>query len=226
MKKIGLIVIDDNRLLREGITKIIEQDPDLKMLASFGKLKKALSKVCDLKPDVVLLDIGIAHQNSLIVLISIMKKCPETKVIVMDIIQIQEDILQYVEAGVSGFILKDSPSDDILKTIRLVANDEKVLPSKLTGSLFSKIVDHGIKKYGTSNLVKSVRMTRQEREIVLLIADGLTNKEIVDKLHLSIYTVKSHVHNILEKMALNTQVQIAIYGPPGENINTIDSSTL
>jgi len=68
-------------------------------------------------------------------------------------------------------------------------------------------------------------MTKQEREIVLLIADGLTNKEIAQKLHLSTYTVKSHVHNILEKMVLNTQIQSAIYDPPCDDINTTASNT-
>jgi DNA-binding NarL/FixJ family response regulator len=135
----------------------------------------------------------------------------EIKVIVMDLVPIQEDILRFVEAGVSGFILKDATIAEFTKTIRSVAGGEKVLPPNLAGSLFSQIIDSGIKELGPSKLIQSVKMTKREREIVELIAEGLANKEIAYKLNLSIYTVKSHVHNILEKMALNTRVQIAIH---------------
>ena len=83
-------------------------------------------------------------------------------------------------------------------------------------SLFSQIVDSGVKKMGPSKMIQSVKMTNREREIVALIAEGLANKEIAFKLSLSIYTVKSHVHNILEKMALNTRVQIAMHSQSEE----------
>ncbi|MFA6472372.1 MAG: response regulator transcription factor [Candidatus Latescibacterota bacterium] len=224
MKKISLIVIDDNQLLREGITEIIEQQPDIEIMAAFGESGKALTKVCNLKPDVLLLDFGLSNQNSLLFMKSFIKKCPETKVIVMDVVPIQEAILQYVEAGVSGFILKDATSDDFLKTIRSVANEEKILPPNLTGSLFSQIVDNEVNQAETSKLIQTVCMTKREREIVLLIADGLTNKEIAQKLCLSAGKVKSHVHNIFEKMVLNTRIQFAIYAPPSEDINRIRGS--
>jgi len=129
----------------------------------------------------------------------------------MDMVPIQEDMMRFVEAGVSGFILKDATVAEFTKTIRSVAGGEKVLPPILAGSLFSQIIDYGVKELGPSKLIQSVRMSKREREIVELIAEGLANKEIAYKLSLSVYTVKSHVHNILEKMALNTRVQIAIH---------------
>ena len=223
MKIINIILIDDNILLREGITEIIDQQPDMKMLATFGESNKALTKISDMKPDVLLLDLGLPNHNSLIFMRSLMRKCPDIKVIVMDIVPIQKDILQYVEEGVSGFILKYATSDHLLNTIRSVANDEKVLPANLTESLFSQIVNSEVNQLKTSNLIQKVFLTKQEREIVLLIAEGLTNKEIVQKLNLSANTVKNHIHNILEKMVLNTQIQFAIYAPPSEDINITDS---
>ena len=124
--------------------------------------------------------------------------------------------MRFVEAGVSGFILKDATVAEFTKTLRSVAAGEKVLPPTMAGSLFSQIVDYGVKELGPSVVVQSVKMTKREREIVELIAEGLANKEIAFKLNLSIYTVKSHVHNILEKMALNTRVQIAIHAHSGD----------
>ena len=104
MKKISLIIIDDNQLLRDGIAEIIKQQPDLQLVAEFSKSRAAQTKVYGLKPDVLLLNHYCPDKNSLRFMKSLMKKCPEIKVIVTDVVPIQKDILQYVEAGVSGFI--------------------------------------------------------------------------------------------------------------------------
>jgi len=218
LKKIRLILIEDNRLLREGIYAMLKKEPDINVVAAFGDGESDLgsNKISGLKPDIVLLDLGLPSQNSLELVKSLIVESPATKVIVMDIIPIQEDILRFVEAGVSGFILKDATVAEFLKTIRSVAGGEKVLPSNLTESLFSQIIDSGVKEMSHPKLIQSVKLTKREREIVSLIAEGLANKEIAFKLNLSIYTVKSHVHNILEKMALNTRVQIAIHSYSNE----------
>jgi DNA-binding NarL/FixJ family response regulator len=211
LKRIRLILIEDNRLLREGINVMLKKNPDINVVAAFSDSDFIREKIIELKPNILLLDLGLANQNSLELVKYLKDKYHDIKVIVMDLVPIQEDILQFVEAGVSGFILKDATIAEFTKTIRSVAGGEKVLPPILAGSLFSQIIDYGIKELGPSKLIQSVRMTKREREIVELIAEGLANKEIAYKLNLSIYTVKSHVHNILEKMALNTRVQIAIH---------------
>jgi len=217
MKRIRLILIEDNRLLREGINAMLKKEQDINVVASFGDSDFVLGKISELKPNVVLLDLGMPNQNSLDLVKSLKDEYEDVKVIVMDLVPIQEDILRFVEAGVSGFILKDATVAEFTKTIRQVAGGEKVLPPILTGSLFSQIVDYGVKELGPEKVIQSVRMTKRESEIVQLIAEGLANKEIAYKLNLSIYTVKSHVHNILEKMALNTRVQIAIHSHSSKN---------
>lgn len=210
MKRIRLVLIEDNRLLREGINAMLKKEQDINVVASFGESDIAVDKIGELKPNVVLLDLGLPNQNSF-ELVKSMRNGHDIKVIVMDLVPIQEDILRFVEAGVSGFILKDATVPEFTNTIRTVAGGEKVLPAILTGSLFSQIVDYGVKELGPTKLSQSVKMTSREREIVGLIAEGLANKEIAKTLNISIYTVKSHVHNILEKMALSTRVQIAIH---------------
>jgi DNA-binding NarL/FixJ family response regulator len=211
MKRIRLILIEDNRLLREGINAMLKKDPDINVVAAFSDGDFVREKINELKPNIVLLDLGLANQNSLELVKYLKDEYHDIKVIVMDLVPIQEDILRFVEAGVSGFILKDATIAEFTKTIRSIAGGEKVLPPILAGSLFSQIIDYGIKELGPSKLIQSVKMTKREREIIELIAEGLANKEIAYKLNLSIYTIKSHVHNILEKMALNTRVQIAIH---------------
>jgi DNA-binding NarL/FixJ family response regulator len=210
-KKINILIIEDNRLLRDGLNIMISEQRDLKVIAAISDREKSLSKVFTLKPDIVLIDLGLRSQNSLEIVKSIKKKSPDIKIIVMDLLPVQADILEFVKAGASGFILKDAMVHEFLKTIRSVAAGEKVLPPHMTGSLFTQIVDRVVNGTRDPNLMQAVRMTSRERQVIQLIADGLTNKEIGKSLHLSPFTVKSHVHNILEKMALHTRVQIAIY---------------
>lgn len=216
MKRIRLIVIEDNRLLRDGICAMLKKEADFTVVAAFDDADFAPEKLKELKPNVVLLDLSLTEKDSLELVNLLRNDHKDVKVIVMDLLPLQEDILQFVEAGVSGFIMKDDTIAEFLKTIRAVNAGEKILPPTATGSLFSQIMEYGVKELGPQKMIQSVRMTNREKEIVQLIAEGLANKEIAFKLNLSIYTVKSHVHNILDKMALNTRVQIAIHANAAE----------
>ncbi len=209
MKRIHILLIEDNRLLREGLTLMLKEQPDIRVVTSPGN-SDAATKAKKMKPNVILLDLGLRSQNSLRLLGLLKKNAPDSRVIGMDLVPVQEELVQYVEAGVSGFVLKDATFDDFLRTIRSVAQGVNVLPPPLTGSLFSQIVDHATRKR-KGNPFASVRMTSREREVITLIAEGLSNKEIAQRLHLATDTVKSHVHNILEKLALHTRLEIASF---------------
>ena len=176
MKKIRLIIIEDNRLLREGINAILHKEPDINVVGAYDEADFIMDRLSEAKPDIVLLDLGLSKQNSFELVKSLKSKYNDVKVIVMDLVPIQEDILRFVEAGVSGFILKDASVNELTNTIRSVNNGEKVLPSILTGSLFSQILEYGVKELSPAILVQSVRMTKREREIVELISEGLANK--------------------------------------------------
>lgn len=219
MKKIRILVIEDNRLLREGICSIIDEQPDMKVAASCSDAKD-IRKIRESKPAMVLLDIGLRSQNSLSVVKLLKKEFSGIRIILMDLVPLEQEIVEFIKAGVTGFILKDASSGDFLETLRLVSGGAKILPPHLTSSLFSQIVDNAVKK-DSPLLKESVSMTKRERQIIELIADGLSNKEIAEKLHLSPHTVKSHVHNILDKLALHTRVQIAKYSH--ENYESIIS---
>lgn len=209
MKKTRILLIEDNFLMRQGLAAMIGGQPDLKIVSVFGEGEKSELKIRESNPDLILIDFNLQSKNSLQLVKAINKKFPDLKIIILDYIPAQSDIIEFVQAGISGFILKDAVAKEFLQTIRSVAKGDKVLPSNLSGSLFSQI------KKQASNKEKShrmdVRMTKREREIIHLIAEGLSNKEIVGRLNLSLNTVKSHIHNILEKMALHTRVQIAKY---------------
>jgi DNA-binding NarL/FixJ family response regulator len=219
MKKISILVIEDNRLLREGISEMLKKQPDMHVVATVGNGENILLMMGKLNPNIVLLDLGLRNQNSLQVVKLIKKHFQKTKIIVMDLIPLQADVFEFVQAGVSGFILKDANVAEFFKTIRSVYQGTQVLPPNLTGSLFSQIVDKAVIESSPSKIIESVKMTKRERQVIDLVADGLTNKEVAQKLHLSTYTVKSHIHNILEKLALHTRVQIANYAHNSDSYN-------
>ncbi len=208
--KIRVLLIEDNRLLREGITAMLNAQPDIKAASATGN-GDALEKAKKIRPQVVLLDLGLRSQSSLRIAELIKKKHPKAEIVVMDLIPTQAEVAEFIKVGVAGFILKDATIDDFLLTIRSVAEGKKVLPPSLTDSLFSHIVEYAVKSGKADRLMKAVRLTKREHEVVDLIARGMSNKEIAGELYIAVHTVKSHVHNILDKLALHTRLELASF---------------
>jgi len=209
MDKICVFLIEDNSLLREGILALIQHNKYIELVACSND-EDIIRKAKELVPRIVLIDMSLKDQDSLQFISTIRAELPDTRIIIMGFIPTQTDVIDYVKAGVSGFILKNASFDEFVDTIRTVADGHKVLPPAMTGSLFSQIAEYAIKS-GKSIKDESIRMTNRELEIIALIGEGLTNKEIAQQLHIATYTVKSHVHNILEKLALRSRLQIAAY---------------
>lgn len=205
---ISVALIEDNRLVREGITALLNQTADFKVVAAGPSGDPALLR--DANPQVILLDVGLWDDDSLRVAETVRKEYPDSRVIIMDLMPMHEDIVDFVNAGVSGFILKDATFEDLVKTIRSVAEGAHVLPPAMTSSLFSQIAKEAIER-GRTEVMEAVRMTAREREVIDLIGEGLSNKEIAARLEIATHTVKSHVRNVMEKLALHTRLQIAAY---------------
>lgn len=139
LAKIRILLIEDNRILREGITALINKQRDITVAAVSEGSDNTLTKARALKPHVVLLDLGLDNQNSLLVAESVKKELPGVKIIGMRLAPAQSDILEFVQAEAEGFILKNATVEDVIKTIRAVARGETVLPPPMTGSLFSHV---------------------------------------------------------------------------------------
>ena len=210
MRKTKILLVEDNRLIRDGIRAIINKQADLATVGSSEGNRDTVLQARKLKPHIVLIDLGLRNESGLRIVAGLTAETPLTKVIGMGLIPSQQDIIEFVKAGAMGFVLKDAPVDDLLNTIRAVAGGTRILPPTLTGSLFSHVVNLAIQR-GKGKIPDAVRMTKREREIVVLIAEGLSNKDIAQRLNLSTYTIKSHVHNILEKMALHSRLEIATH---------------
>lgn len=211
---ITVAIIEDNRLVREGMTDMLNELPDVRVVLAATSLESAMLK--ERNPRVVLLDVGLQDKNSLRVAETVKKELADSRVIVMDLLPVHEEIAEFVNAGVAGFILKDATFDDFIATIRSVADGAQVLPPRMTGTLFSQIARVAVKR-GQDNALDAVRMTQREREVIALIAVGMSNKEIATRLSIAADTVKSHVRNVMEKLALHTRLQIAAYAHSQES---------
>lgn len=207
-KRISLVLIDDNRLLVEGLAGMIREQDDFEILAASADIEEVLQTVRNAKPNVVLLDFSLENHDSLRVTGTVHQEVPEAKVIVMGLLATQEDVADFVTAGASGFIMKDSTFERFLETIRLVAAGKQVLPYELTAPLFTQIAALAVRK-GKPRLLEAVGLSERERQVIDLIGEGLSNKEIAARLHIAVHTVKSHVHNVLEKLALRTRLEVA-----------------
>jgi len=205
---ISVVLIEDNRLVREGMTAMLNQTADFRVVAAGPSGDPALLR--DTRPQVILLDVGLWDDDSLRVAETVRQESPDSKVIIMDLLPIHEDIVEFVNAGVSGFILKDATFDDLVSTIRSVAKGAHVLPPEMTSTLFSQIAREAVVR-GREAAIEGVRMTAREREVIDLIGEGFSNKEIAIRLNIATHTVKSHVRNVMEKLALHTRLQIAAY---------------
>jgi two-component system NarL family response regulator len=207
---ISLVIIDDNRLLREGLARLIREQKDFHIIAASADADEAMLKVREAKPDVVLLDFGLEDHDSLALTATVHREVPEAKVIVLGLLPLEEDIVSFVRAGASGFIMRDATFEDFVQTIRSVVGGVVVLPPQLTGSLFNQIALEAGRR-GAPRELEAVRLTQRERQVIDLIAEGLANKDIAARLHIAVHTVKSHVHNVLEKLALHSRLEVAVF---------------
>jgi len=218
MAKIRILLIEDNRILRDGIAAIINGQKDFTVDAVSDGGYGVVAMARKMKPHVVLLDLGLESQNSLEIVVTLKKKFPGIKIIGMGLAPSQTDIVECVQAGADGFILKDAKVEDVIYTIREVAAERTVLPNTMTASLFFQVAEHALLR-GNKNLKGAIRMTEREKEIIALITDGMSNKQIAVRLNIATFTVKSHVHNMLEKLELHSRLQIASYSRDEESSN-------
>lgn len=205
---ITVALIEDNRLVREGIALLLNQTPDIRVVTK--QASESIHALARVKPRIVLLDVGLRQGYSLRIAAKIRLEFPEARVIMMDLLPSHEDIVDFVNAGVSGFIMKDATLDDLADAIRTVAAGLNVLPPKMVTTLFSQIAGEAVLRDRPA-LMESVRMTPREQQVVHLITEGLSNKEIAARLHVATHTVKSHVRNVMEKLTLRTRLQIAAF---------------
>lgn len=207
---IRVFIADDNRLLREGLVAMLAEQEGIVVIGAAASGRKAIEQITDLRPEVALIDIGMPEKDGIEVTQALHRDVPEVKVIVLGMCDLTDEIMASIEVGAAGYVLKEASFDTLVETIRAVHRGESFSSPKVTASLFSRIAELTGERVLKIPL-NSVKLTPREVEIINQVAEGLSNKEIGQKLAIETQTVKNHVHNILEKLQLHNRLQAVEY---------------
>lgn len=204
---IKVLIIDDHDLIRQGISRLLELESDIDVIGTANDGMQGIRLLEELKPDVILMDINMPGMNGIETLKKIRETNQSVKIIMLTIHEDEEYLLETMNFGADGYILKDADVTRILEAIRKVNEGGTYIHPTLSGAI--------VKEYRRQNdyvnqLINS-DMTKRELEVIDLIARGKTNKEISDELFISEKTVKNHVSNIFKKIGVKDRTQAAVY---------------
>ncbi|MEX2177067.1 MAG: response regulator transcription factor [Gemmatimonadaceae bacterium] len=207
-----VLLVEDHRVLRDGLVSVLSAQSDIVVVGTAGDLESCVPAAIERRPQIMLMGASLAGQSQerRARLSTVRAAAPGVRVVVMDVSAESEDVVPFVEAGASGFIMKDATVEQLLATIRSVGVGDKVLPGALAATVFDHLARHVVDR-PESVAGPAVRLTSREREVVGLVAQGLSNKEIAGRMNLTTYTIKSHVHNVLEKLALHSRLELAAH---------------
>jgi len=207
---IRVFIVDDNRLLREGLASMLAEQADISVIGAAAGGRKALEQIKDLRPQVALIDIGMPGKDGIEVTQELRRNLPVVKVVILGMVDLADEIMACIEAGAAGYVLKEASFDSLVETIRSVHRGESFVSPQMAASLFSRIAELAGER-GLKIPLSAVKLTGRELEIINQIAAGLSNKEIARRLAIEAQTVKNHIHNILDKLRLHTRLEAVEY---------------
>lgn len=202
---VNVMITDDHSMIREGLKQLLELEGDFKVVAEAADGVECISKLEEVTPDVLLLDINMPNMNGLEVLQKMKEKKIKVKVLVLTIHSEVEYLLKAVDIGVNGYLLKDSESAELKKAINAVVNGDNYIQPSLIPVLNAKMIDRD------KDVVKIESLTRRELEVLKNLSYGMYNKEIAEKLDISERTVKNHISNIFKKIEVTDRTQAAVF---------------
>jgi DNA-binding NarL/FixJ family response regulator len=202
---IRVLLADDQRLVRAGFRMILGDEEDLEVIGEAADGLEAVELVTRLHPDVVLMDIRMPGIDGIEATRRAVAACPETKVVVLTTFDLDEYVYAALQAGASAFLLKDAKEAQLLAAIRVVADGGSLFAPAVTQRLIARFSDRA-----PGPRVELPPLTAREREVLGLVARGLSNAEIADRLVISEHTTKTHVASLLHKLGLNSRVQAVV----------------
>lgn len=200
MTKARICIAEDVQLFREGLVNLINQQPDLEIVGEAEDGLEILSLARDLKPDLILMDINMPICDGIEATALVHEMLPDMTILILTSLEDDEKLLKAVKAGASGYLLKSASSQGFLRSIRGALDGEAILPRKLSIRLLEEYVAASRELNANKPGVHSPTLTFREIEVLRFIARGLTNQEIADTMNVSVYTIKSHVRNLIDKL--------------------------
>ena len=203
MDKVKVIIADDHALVREGLRRLLELDPNIEVLTEVGDGQGAINMVRKLRPDVVLMDVNMPGTNGIVATKVIKREMPSIRVVALTIYE-DEEVIEMVRAGVSAYVLKDVAGSELIDTIYRVMNGEVVIHPRVASRLVRELTRTDRKK-------DTVRLTKRERDVLTCLVKGHSNKEMADSMFISEKTVKNHLTSIFRKLGVKDRTQAAVY---------------
>lgn len=209
-QKKTILIVDDHPLLREGLKTIIADNAQLEVVGEAGNGRKALQMARKLKPDLVLLDISLPDQSGVQLIREIRKVSPGTRIMMISMHSKVDYIVKAFHAGATGYMVKDSASDRLLQGIYSVLKGNYFMDSSVSHKVVKKLMQFPEKEVKIINAAYET-LTSREQEIMVLLAEGLSTKQIAEKLFISPKTVENHRSNILRKLNLHSTIELVRY---------------
>lgn len=201
---IRVLLIDDHEMVRLGVSSYLSIQSDVEVVGEAENGEEGYKKALELRPDVILMDLVMEVMDGIESTKKILKEWPEAKILIVTSFIDDEKVYPAIEAGASGYLLKTSTAHEIANAIRATYKGERVLEPEVTTKMMEQLSNR-------NRHVLHEELTNREQEILLLIAQGMSNQEIADELFITLKTVKTHVSNILAKLEVEDRTQAAIY---------------
>ncbi|HPD95563.1 MAG: response regulator transcription factor [Bacteroidales bacterium] len=209
MDIIRVLIVDDHQIVRDGIQSILTGEPDIELIGSVGSAQKALSIIKTKNPpDVLIADLSMPDMSGIELTEHITENYPAVRVLILSMFSDEEYIVRAIQAGAKGYLPKqDSTTELLLEAIRVIYKGEDFFSPSISKVVMKSFVN-SVKKAKTGDTSKKVQLTGREKEILKLYVEGFTNTEISEKLNLSVYTVKTHKNNIMQKYNFKSTVEM------------------
>lgn len=208
MSKIKILLADDHTLFRQGIKTLLASEPDMEVVGEAADAAAAADKATELKPDIVLLDIGMPGPSSFEVARQIRRNRPDTKVVFLTMYDDEDYLHECMDVGANGYILKDSPAAQLASALRDVFRGGSYLSPKMLSQL---VHDFRTRVKTSDHLPRFASLTPREKEVLKMLAEGNSVKEVATQLDLSVKTVEAHKFNLMRKLGIHNKAQLVQY---------------
>jgi len=209
MDKIQILIVDDHPMMRDALLTALAEEKDMTVIGQAYNGLEGTKLAAELKPDIILMDLLMPGMDGLSAITEIMKTMPEAKILVVTSLEDEDKILAAIQAGALGYFPKTAPRPYLLEAIRRIADGIPYLPSGIALKLFNSIRSR--KPLKTGDVEGEQVLTARQQEILALLGEGRSDPEIGKVLHLEEATVRSHIHNILQRLGLENRAQAVAY---------------
>lgn len=207
---IRVMICDDHALFRRGLHMVLESEEGMAVVGEAEDGEEAIRKAQELAPDVVLMDVRMPRVTGIEAARAIAEVHPSTKIVMLTVSDEEDDLYDAIKAGATGYLLKEISIEEVADAIRAVVSGQSLISPSMASKLLTEFTNLA-RKADEKQAVPSPRLTDRELEVLKLVAQGMSNREIAGELYISENTVKNHVRNILEKLHLHSRMEAVVY---------------